>query len=149
MSIVAPSLILVALLVLAVVTGIRRVPEGSAYTVHRFGRYARTLPPGFGFVLPMIERIGQRVSLIGHAVPVGDGSREGAVYYQILDPRQSGAAIESIDQLVARTAGEALVQISASESADTKRDQRFRQQLNGLLAGRGLHVVRCILPAGL
>lgn len=126
--------------------GLKRVPEGSAYTVHRFGRYVRTLPPGLAFVLPGIERVAQRVSLIGHAVPVQDEGLQGSVYYQILDPRQSGAALERIDQLVAGSAREALRSLRAATGGDEALDQRFRRHLNSELAPAGLRVVRCDLP---
>ena len=134
-----PGLLALSLLAL-LLAGLRRVPEGRAYTVHRFGRFVRTLPPGFGFVMPLVERIGQRVSLIGHTVSLG----EGAVYYQILDPRQAGADIESVDQLVASTASATL---RAGEAGEERSDLQFRQRLNQQLAARGLRVVRCVLPA--
>ncbi len=130
-----------------VLAGLRRVPEGRAYTVRRFGRYARTLPPGLGFVLPLVERIGQRVSLIGHAVPLREAAVNGSVYYQIIDPQQAGEALESIDQLVERTASEALRTMPAPDAAEPGFDQRVRQHINLALAGRGLRVVRCVLPA--
>jgi regulator of protease activity HflC (stomatin/prohibitin superfamily) len=137
-----PGLLALGLLVL-LLAGVRRVPEGSAYTVHRFGRFVRTLPPGFGFVMPLVERIGQRVSLIGHTVSLGEGAAEGAVYYQILDPRQAGADIESVDQLVASAATATL---QSNEAGEERSDLQFRQRLNQLLAARGLRVVRCVLP---
>jgi regulator of protease activity HflC (stomatin/prohibitin superfamily) len=141
-------LILVTLGLLAfALAGLRRVPEGCAYTVRRFGRYARTLPPGLGFVLPLVERVGQRVSLIGHAVSVREASLNGAVYYQIIDPRQAGEALEAIDQLVERTAREALREMPAPEAGEPGLDQRVRLHLNQALAGRGLRVVRCVMPA--
>lgn len=138
---------LLAITLLAfVLAGIRRVLEGCAYTVRRFGRYARTLPPGLGFVLPLVERIGQRVSLIGHAVSVRGAEVSGAVYYQIIDPRQTGEALESIDQLVEHSAREALRELPAPEASGPGLDQRIRLHLNQTLAGRGLRVVRCVLP---
>lgn len=141
-----PLFLLLALLVF-VLAGVRRVPEGCAYTVRRFGRYTRTLPPGLRFVLPLVERVSQRVSLIGHAVSVREAALNGAVYYQIIDPRQTGEALEAIDQLVERTAREALREMPAPEAGEPGLDQRVRLRLNQVLAGRGLRVVRCVLPA--
>jgi regulator of protease activity HflC (stomatin/prohibitin superfamily) len=139
-SLFALPILLALACFLSFVASIRRVPEGSAFTVHRFGRYVRTLPPGIGFVLPVIERVGQRVSLINHAVPLGENASEGAVYYQILDPRRAGEALESIDQLVARAAQDAAAQFSNVGE--------LRQQLNQRLGDRGLRVVRCELHSG-
>ena len=146
MELSAAAALVVLLPVVGLASALRRVPEGCAFTVHRFGRYVRTLPPGFGFVLPLVERVGQRVSLIGHAVPVQSEQLSAAVYYQILDPRRAGEALESIDETVARIARDALGQCQQAPG-DERLDQRFRQRLNQLLADRGLRVVRCVLPA--
>ena len=43
--------------------GIRFVPQGYEWTVERFGRYIQTLSPGLNFIIPFIDRIGQRVTL--------------------------------------------------------------------------------------
>ncbi|MCG6116890.1 MAG: hypothetical protein MEQ07_01675 [Aquimonas sp.] len=143
---ISAAIALIALLPLAgVVASLRRVPEGSAFTVHRFGRYARTLPPGFGFVVPLVERVGHRVNLIGHAVPVESDQLQASVYYQILDPRRAGQALESIDDMVAQVAHEALGQCQR-QAEDGRLDHRFRQRLNQLLADHGLRVVRCVMP---
>ena len=43
------TLVVLVILGLALVTvfmGVKVVPQGSEYTVERFGRYTRTLPPG-------------------------------------------------------------------------------------------------------
>ncbi|MBE5316668.1 MAG: hypothetical protein H4O13_14855 [Xanthomonadales bacterium] len=140
--------LLAPLAVLALlVSSLRWVPEGRAFTVRRFGRYVRTLPPGLGFVLPLIERVGQRVNLIGHAVPLNQATVRGAVYYQIIDPRQTGEALEAIDQYVQRTASETLSRLTLTNAGVQALDQQVRQQLNETLASRGLRVVRCVLPA--
>ena len=45
----AGAIILVAILLIVIVTifmGVKTVPQGSEWTVERFGRYTRTLQPG-------------------------------------------------------------------------------------------------------
>lgn len=147
------TLLWLAPLMLFLFAGIRRVPDGTAFTVYRFGRYARTLAPGIGFLLPLIERAGHRVSLIGHSVPLDtesagiEGIRPvGAVHYQILDPRLTGVALEDVDSLVRREAREQLLQLLPR---DESRDQaaRLKAALNDRLGGMGLYVVRCQLAS--
>ena len=41
------------------------VRQGYEYTVERFGKYSTTFEPGFHFMLPFINRIGQRVNMMG------------------------------------------------------------------------------------
>ena len=43
-------IILLAIVVLYL--AVRSVPQGEEWTVERFGRYTRTLPPGLNFIFP-------------------------------------------------------------------------------------------------
>jgi regulator of protease activity HflC (stomatin/prohibitin superfamily) len=50
---------IIGVLVLAVVVlvlGVKRVPQGSEYTVEYFGRYTKTLRPGLNFIVPIMDR---------------------------------------------------------------------------------------------
>ena len=42
------AVIVVAFIVIAVLMGVRQVPQGYNYTVERFGKYSKTLTPGLG-----------------------------------------------------------------------------------------------------
>ena len=55
------SLFVLAVLAVAaalVFMGVKSIPQGSEYTVERFGRYTRTLRPGLHLIVPFIDRIG-------------------------------------------------------------------------------------------
>ncbi len=57
----------IAFVVLAIITvlaGAKIVPQGSAWTVERFGRYTKTLKPGLNIIVPYIDRIGHKVSMM-------------------------------------------------------------------------------------
>lgn len=62
------SLVLaLAILVLAVILvwrGVIVVPQGYEWTVERFGRYTRTLKPGLTFIVPFIDTIGRKLSVM-------------------------------------------------------------------------------------
>jgi len=45
-------LVLVAFAVVGVSMGVKAVPQGTEYTVERFGRYTRTLRPGLNVIIP-------------------------------------------------------------------------------------------------
>ena len=63
------SLIFVLLLPVAIaLAAVRRVPDGQAWTVRRFGRYVRTLRPGTHAVWPLLDRIARQVRLTGHHI---------------------------------------------------------------------------------
>ena len=56
-------LIFVAAIILFVIRAVRTVPQGSEYTVERFGRYMRTLTPGLHIIIPIVDRIGAKVNM--------------------------------------------------------------------------------------
>ena len=131
--------------------GLRRVPEGTAYTVHRFGHYARTLSPGLRFVTPLIERVSSPITLINHRVQLSleannAASPRAAFYYQILEPARSGDQLDAIDQLVEREVSQLLEAVLAAAGRDVEAlNGRVKQALNERLGTLGLRVTRCQL----
>ncbi len=136
---------------------VRRVPEGQAWTVHRFGRYARTLQPGMHAVWPGLDRIASHVELIGHRIELparafGADGGNADLYYQILDPMQTGQELESVDAMVQRQADDALASVAASlpQQSDSSAPiaDALKAELNRRLGRMGLRVIRCALHAG-
>ena len=153
-----PTLAIIALtsfsLALAVM---RRVPEGEAWTVHRFGRYVRTLRPGRHAIWPLVDRIARQVSLTGHHIELptrafGDDHASADLYYQILDPMPTGNGLESVDDMVLRQADDALTSVAAQLPeqqagwSSTMADA-LKAELNRRLGGMGLRIIRCALHA--
>ncbi|HEX2759145.1 MAG TPA: SPFH domain-containing protein, partial [Rhizomicrobium sp.] len=68
MNIVALVLVILAGTILF--RAIKIVPQGREYTVERFGRYTRTLPPGMAFLTPFVEGIGKRVNMMEQVLDV-------------------------------------------------------------------------------
>ena len=121
---------------LAWLTGLRRVPDNSVVTVHRFGRFVRALGPGWRWTLPGLDQLGRPVCLIGHHLSVvGADGTEVELCYQILDPALAGEALDDIDALVIR---EALPLLDAPTGAD-----ELKTAMNQQLGPKGLRVIRC------
>ncbi|MEA2754341.1 MAG: hypothetical protein QOJ54_630, partial [Aliidongia sp.] len=51
-------LFLALVAVVTIYAGVKTVPQGSAWTVERFGRYHALLHPGLNLIVPYIDRIG-------------------------------------------------------------------------------------------
>jgi len=92
--------VFVVLLILIVISGVKQVPQGFDYTVERFGRYHKTLQPGLGFIVPLIDRIGRRMNMMEQFIDVPSQevitrdnatvTVDGVAFYQVLDaPRAS------------------------------------------------------------
>ncbi|MFM8266625.1 MAG: SPFH domain-containing protein [Ilumatobacteraceae bacterium] len=61
-------LVLTALVVGLVLTGLRTVPQGNVAVTTLFGKYRRTLRPGLNVIIPLFERVYQRISIQHRAV---------------------------------------------------------------------------------
>lgn len=64
------AFILAVLAVAGAWKSLTAVPQGSQYTVERFGRYTRTLDPGLHAIIPIMDRIGSRMNMMETVLPV-------------------------------------------------------------------------------
>jgi regulator of protease activity HflC (stomatin/prohibitin superfamily) len=139
----------IAALGLGALAGLRRVPDGTVCTLHRFGRYVRAIGPGLHFTWPVIDQVAHRIALVGHQVEFsGDGRGTAIVYFQILDPERTGAVLEQIDAMVEREARRRLAQLSGGDGSESSLAARLKLELNTQLGALGLRITRCQLPVG-
>jgi regulator of protease activity HflC (stomatin/prohibitin superfamily) len=118
--------------------GLRRVPAQRVATVRRFGRYRRTVGPGWHWLLP-IDRTGKQVELINHHLHVPRGEGQAELYYQILEPEKAGETLERVDEYVAG---------QAQEASHARTTSEFKLELNRRVAPKGLRVIRCAIHLG-
>src|SRR5690348_6828839 len=88
-------LVILAIVIVIVLMGVRSVTQGEEWTVERFGRYTRTLSPGLNLIVPLIDRVGARLSVMEQVLDVPSQevitrdnamvTADGVVFYQILD----------------------------------------------------------------
>jgi len=138
------SLLLLAALTLILVlgaSGLRRVPAQRVATVRRFGRYRRTVGPGWHWLLPRVDRTGAEIELLNHHLHVqrDDAGGEAELYYQILEPEKAGETLERMDDWVAAQARETM----GGGGVDSP--DEFKNELNRRVGRLGLRVVRCSL----
>lgn len=103
-------LVLVGLALVLVFMGVRAVPQGRQYTVERFGRYTRTLQPGLNLIVPFVDRIGARLSMMEQVLDVPSQqvitrdnaavTADGIVFYQILDAPKAAYEITNLDAAI-------------------------------------------------
>ena len=99
---------------LLVFRSVRIVPQASEWTVERFGRYTRTLNPGLHLVIPLVERIGQRISMQetvldipGQDVITRDNatvSADGVAFYQVIDAAKVAYEVKDMRQAITNLA---------------------------------------------
>lgn len=135
---------------------VQRVPQGQAFTVHRFGEYRRTLSPGLHWIVPLVESVAHRMSLTGRAVhfPAVRLSREetalrvgGGLWYQVIDPAQADPRADHLDDFVLESTHAALDDLApwlcSLEGAEF--NAAVKSAMNQRLRPHGLLVTRCEL----
>jgi hypothetical protein len=150
---------LLAALAALVFVCVKRIPEGTVYTLRRLDGQPRTLHSGTHLVLPLFERVVHRIALTGRSLNldervIADDRGEplrlrGTVYWQVLDAERADALIEHADELLRTRALNAIRAVDAPqlEAAET-RNLRLKQSLNDSLRERGVLVTRVQITLG-
>ena len=115
-AIIAISAVLLIILIL-VISGIKIVPQAKAYVIERFGAYDKTWQTGLHFLIPIIERVANVVSLkeqVADFAPQPVITKDNVtmqidtvVFYQITDAKLYSYGVErplmAIENLTATT----------------------------------------------
>jgi regulator of protease activity HflC (stomatin/prohibitin superfamily) len=103
-------LIVLVLAILLVVMGVKSVPQGREYTVERFGRYTRTLKPGLNLIVPFVDRIGAKLSMMETVLDVPQQdvitrdnalvTVDGVVFFQVLDAARAAYEVSHLENAI-------------------------------------------------
>ena len=105
-----PGVNAVLLVVFALVLlwrGVRIVPQSEVFVVERFGKFRRTLPAGLNLIVPFLDRVSRRISILERQLPEFEISvitrdnvevnLEATVFYRIVDAARSIYRIRDVD----------------------------------------------------
>src|SRR5918997_3944732 len=163
LNLLVPIIILAALLVFVALSAVRVVPQARRYNVERFGRYRTTLHPGLNFIIPVADRINNKLDIreqvySSHPQPVITEDNlvvaiDTVLYYQITDPRAAAYEVtnylQAIDQLTVTTLRN-LIGSMDLESTLTSRETinvRLREVLDAATGKWGIRVNRVEIKA--
>ena len=107
-------LILFALfIIISLFRGIRIVPQSEKHVVERFGRLRSVLGPGFNVIVPFLDKVAHRISILERQLPnmrqdaiTSDNvlvSVETSVFYRIIEPEKTVYRIRDVDGAISTT----------------------------------------------
>ena len=89
---------------------VKAVPQGMEYTVERFGRYTKTLPPGLGFINPFFDSVGYKMNMRERVIDIPSQdvitkdnamvTADAVVFIQVIDPRQAAYEVNNLDNAI-------------------------------------------------
>jgi regulator of protease activity HflC (stomatin/prohibitin superfamily) len=99
--------VIFVLAVVYVILAVKQVPQGREWTVERFGKYTRTLPPGLHFIMPVFDRIGAKMNMMEQVLDVPTQevitkdnamvSVDGVVFYQVLAAAKAAYEVNDLE----------------------------------------------------
>ena len=137
--------VVLAVIVFALVTifkGVRVVPQAEVHLVERFGKYRRTLNAGLNLIVPFVDKIRHRVSILERQLPEFNISvitkdnvevfLESTVFFRVVDAASSVYRITN-DELAIETTATSIIR-SAAGKLDLDNLQSSRESMNHEIA---------------
>ncbi|MEI9888816.1 MAG: SPFH domain-containing protein [Rhizomicrobium sp.] len=103
------TIFVLAILFLAFVTifsGVKSVPQGREWTVERFGRFTKVLKPGLNLIVPYVDRVGRKLSMMEEVLTIPSQvviTRDNATvtadaiaFYQVVDAAKAAYEVANL-----------------------------------------------------
>lgn len=160
----APSgflVFVIAVVIFAIIiiwAGIKQVPQAQEWTVERFGRYTRTLPPGLHLITPFVDRIGFKLSLRETVLDIPSQdvisydnatiTADGVAFYQVVDLARAAYEVNDLERAITNLSMTNIRTVIGSMSLDdvlSKRDdinERLLRVIDAATNPWGIKVTR-------
>ena len=139
------AILSILILIFTIVTlrlSIRIVPQSQIYVVERFGKYTRSLTPGLSIIIPYIDKVAHKVSILERQLPEFQISvitkdnvevkLETTVFFRIVDPGRTVYRIKDVNEAVNTTASS--IVRSAAGKLELDELQSSRESMNSEIA---------------
>lgn len=109
----AVLLSLATFVILCIFLGVRIVPQSEKHVVERFGRLRAVLGPGINFIVPFLDKVAHRISVLERQLPTHKQDAitadnvlvtvDTSVFYRITEPEKTVYRIRDVDAAIATT----------------------------------------------
>ncbi|MDP5366367.1 MAG: SPFH/Band 7/PHB domain protein [Paracoccaceae bacterium] len=154
----AVSLAIALLVIVTLYKAVKIVPQSEKHVVERFGRLRTVLGPGINFIIPFLDIVAHRISVLERQLPNAEQDAitsdnvlvkvETSVFYRITEPEKTVYRIRDVDGAIATT----VAGIVRSEIGKIELDQvqsnradlitKIREQVVAMVDDWGIEVTR-------
>jgi len=134
--------VIVVLVLLTIYKGIKVVPQSEVYVIERFGKYRKTLNAGMSLIIPYVDSVAHRISILERqlkhleiSVITKDNVEvklQTSVFYRIIDASRTVYRIRDINSAL-MTAASSIVR-SAAGKLELDELQSSREAMNAEIA---------------
>lgn len=106
-------LLLAAFIIICIMVGVRIVPQSEKFVVERLGRLRSVLGPGINFIVPFLDKVRHKVSILERQLPTMTQDAitsdnvlvqvETSVFYRIIEPEKTVYRIRDVDGAISTT----------------------------------------------
>ena len=152
------ALALAALVILTVYLAVRIVPQSEKHVVERFGRLRAVLGPGINFVVPYVDRVAHKISILERQLPTATQDAitqdnvlvkvETSVFYRITEPEKTVYRIRDVDAAIATTVAGIVrseigkLELDQVQSNRTQLIGQIREHVHAMVDDWGIEVTR-------
>jgi len=100
-------------IIICVYKGVKIVSQSDKHVVERFGRLRTVLGPGINFIVPFLDRVAHKISILERQLPNASQDAitadnvlvqvETSVFYRITEPERTVYRIRDVDAAIATT----------------------------------------------
>src|SRR5216684_437427 len=101
------TIVVVLLAVITLFLAVKTVPQGYNWTVERFGRYTRMLPPGLNLIVPFVDRVGRKMNTMEQVIDIpqqdviskdnASVTVDGIAFFQVFDAAKASYEVAQLD----------------------------------------------------
>lgn len=145
-------------IILSIFLGVRIVPQSEKHVVERFGRLRSVLGPGINFLVPFLDRIAHKVSVLERQLPTASQDAitadnvlvkvETSVFYRVTEPEKTVYRIRDVDGAIATTVAGIVrseigkLELDQVQSNRAQLIERVREQVTAMVDDWGVEVTR-------
>lgn len=154
----AVFLAIAAFIILCIFLGVRIVPQSEKHVVERFGRLRAVLGPGINFIVPFLDRVPHKISILERQLPNASQDAitadnvlvkvETSVFYRITEPEKTVYRIRDVDGAIATTVAGIVrseigkLELDQVQSNRAQLIERVRDQVSAMVDDWGVEVTR-------